>query len=96
MAFWENFSVSAMDNYFLEVGSENLNLILPYEQNGDWIQLQLKEQASTAILGCQLVYIWNELKTKHFLKIKKIKKRKKEEEKMARHIFEGFYFILLN
>jgi hypothetical protein len=92
MAFWENFSVSAIDNYFLEVGSENLNLILPYEQNGDWIQLQLKEQASTAILGCQLVYIWNELKTKHFFKIKKIKKRKKEEEKNGQAHFWGILF----
>ena len=27
-----------MDNYFWEVESENLNLISPYEQNGDRIQ----------------------------------------------------------
>jgi hypothetical protein len=27
-----------MDNFFWEVEPENLNLILTYEQNGDWIQ----------------------------------------------------------
>jgi hypothetical protein len=27
-----------MDNYFWKAGSENLNLISPYEQNGDGIQ----------------------------------------------------------
>ena len=31
----ENFSVSAMDNYFWEVESETANLTSPYEQNGD-------------------------------------------------------------
>jgi hypothetical protein len=29
--------MSAIDNYFWEVESENLDLISPYKKNGDWI-----------------------------------------------------------
>lgn len=30
--------MSAMNNYFWEAESENLDLISPYKHNGDWIQ----------------------------------------------------------
>jgi hypothetical protein len=54
-----------MENYVWEVESENLNLITPYEQNGDWIQMAIVmlKRASTIKNSMKRNLIWGEQNT---------------------------------